>query len=259
MKMSDKQIKNLLKVKNISDISSDIVDYREKIDTCVIKSTRAFYECEAQRSLTRVEFLYQQSRYIHKRWWVLQGIILLLIWCIMKYSNSDYYARTRMGIMAPLFVVLIMPELWKNRYTNAVEVECAAYFSLRQIYAARMILFALVDLLLLTAFSLTAVYTTQLSLREIMVQFFLPFNVTCCICFQTMYNKWFRSEILSMLLCMLWSVVWMLIVLKESIYNVISVPIWNILLIMSALYFGYCIYRGQRECNGIWEVEQSWN
>lgn len=255
MNISNKQIKKLLEVNRLSGTSSAIVNYQKKIDMCVIKSRRAYYECEAQRSLTKTEFLYQQSRYIHKRWWVLQGIILLLIWCIMKYSNSDYYVRTRMGIMAPLFVVLIMPELWKNRYTNAVEVECAAYFSLRQIYAARLILFALVDLLLLSVFGLTAVYTTQLSLRELMVQFFLPFNVTCCICFRTLYNKWFRSEILSMLLCMLWSAVWMLIVLKESIYNVISVPIWNILLIMSAVYLGYCIYRGQRTCDDMWETE----
>lgn len=30
--------------------------------------------------ISYAEFLYQQSRYIHKRWWVLQGLLLLLLY-----------------------------------------------------------------------------------------------------------------------------------------------------------------------------------
>ena len=259
MKVSNKQIKRLLQHQNVSETSTGTVDYQEKIDICVTKSKQIYCEHESQGYLTRMEFLYQQSRYILKRWWVAQGLLLLALWWVLKHSDSSYFIQRSMGTAAPLFVVLMMPEFWKNRHMNAMEIECTSYFSLRRIYAARLILFASVDLILLSAFSLTSVRTTHLSLWELMVQFILPFNVTCCICFQTLYNKWFRSEIFSMFLCMLWSAVWILIVLNTRLYSMISEAIWYLLLIMSTLYLGYCIYRGQRKCNDIWESDMVWN
>lgn len=66
-----------------------------------------------------------------------------------------------MGTLAPLFVVLVLPELWKNRSSGALEIECTAYYSLRQIYAARMVLFGLVDLALLTLFFSAALLAGQ--------------------------------------------------------------------------------------------------
>lgn len=257
MKVSNKQIKSLLQSSNAMKVSLGIVDNQEKIDICVMKSKLAFYENETENSLSKAEFLYQQSQYIRKRWWVIQGFILFVLWWIMRYSSSDFYIYRSIWIMSPLFVVLIMPELWKNRQANAMEVECTAYYSLRQVYAARLIFFAMVDLVLLSAFCLAAVYTTEITMQELVVQFFLPCNVTCCICFHTLYSKMIRSEIITLLLCMIWSTIWVLVVSNEFIYNAISVSIWNVLLVMSVLYLGYCIHRGQRKCDDTWSV--IWN
>lgn len=252
MTMSDKQIRNRLK------IQSEYAGKKEKIDMAVIKSRQAFYAGEEESSLSKAEFLYQQSQYIHKRWWVIQGLILLGLWFVMKYSSSDLYIRVRTWTLAPLFGVLIMPELWKNRHVHAMEIECAAYFSLRQIYAARLVLFALVDLVLLSVFCFATVYTTGVTVRELVIQFFLPCSVTCCICFHTLYNRIFHSEVFALLLCVVWSGVWFFITSHEFIYNVIYVPVWNVLFIISILYMGYCIYRGQRDCNRVWENEKMW-
>ena len=259
MKVSNKQIKNLLQPQNALGTLSGTIESQKKIDICVTKSKQIYSEHEAQGYLTKMEFLYQQSRYILKRWWVLQGLLLLALWWVLKKSNSPYFMQRSMGTAAPLLVVLMMPEFCKNRHMNAMEIECTSYFSLRRVYAARLILFASVDLILLSTFSLTTVHTTQLSPWELLVQFILPFNVTCCICFQTLYHKWFRSEIFSMFLCMLWSAAWILIVVNTKLYSMISEPIWYFLLIMSTLYLGYCIYRGQRKCNEIWESDMVWN
>lgn len=46
---------------------------------------------------------------------------------------------------ASLFAVLIMPELWKNRNTGAMEIEGTTFYTLRQMYAARIMAFALAD------------------------------------------------------------------------------------------------------------------
>lgn len=252
MKMSDKQIRNRLKMQ------SEFAGKEDKIDTTVIKSRQAFCKSEEESSLSRAEFLYQQSRYIHKRWWVMQGLVLFGLWFVMKYSRDDLYIQVRTWTLAPLFGVLIMPELWKNRHVNAMEIECAAYYSLRQIYAARLVLFAFVDLVLLSAFCLATVYTTGVTVRELVIRFFLPCSVTCCICFHTLYNRIFHSEVFALLLCIVWSGVWFFITSHEFIYNVIYVPVWNVLFMISVLYMGYCIYRGQRDCNRVWETEKMW-
>lgn len=78
--------------------------------------------------------------------------MLVLLWWLLQSAGTAYEVQRAMGTLAPLFVVLVLPELWKNRSSGALEIECTAYYSLRQIYAARMVLFGLVDLALLTLF-----------------------------------------------------------------------------------------------------------
>lgn len=230
-----------------------------RIQEAIRQSEKAFLETEDTGTLPRLDFLFQQSRYIKKRWWVVQGLLLFLLWVLLRYTDSNFYIQRCIGIAAPLFVVMIVPEIWKNRTANAMEIECTAYYSLRQIYAARMTLFAVVDLLLLSVFLCLVLCTTQLPPGTFIIQFFIPMNVTSCICFQTLYSKKGSSQTFSLLLCMVWCVVWIEIVLKESIYMAISLPVWWILLALSCLYLGYCICKGQKKYLRIWEVKPSWN
>lgn len=45
-------------------------------ETAIQASKTAFYESEANAPLSRLEFVYQQSRYIRKHWWILQAYTL---------------------------------------------------------------------------------------------------------------------------------------------------------------------------------------
>lgn len=230
-----------------------------KIQETAERSRKAFYQNEADWSLSRSEFLYQQSRYIPKRLWIMQGILLLTLWWILKYADSSFYMQRSLGIAAPLFVVLIIPALWKNRNANALEVESTTYYSLRQIYAARMELFALTDIVFLSLFFLITLFTTRMSIGEMMIQFFIPLTVTCCICFRTLYSRKLGSEIFALFLSMVWIVIWLQIVLNERVYRVVSAPAWGFLLLSSLLYLGYSIRMGQKNCKELWEVKPSWN
>lgn len=232
-----------------------------QIQETIRQSEKAFWEAEDIAALSKVDFLFQQSKYIKKRWWVIQGLVLFLLWVFLQYTDSNYYIQRCIGIAAPLFVIILVPEMWKNKNADATEIECTSYYSLRQIYAARMILFAVVDLFLLSIFFCLVLCTTQILLGTFIIQFFIPMNVTCCICFRTLYSKRgsLGSQALSLLLCMIWCVVWVEIVLKESIYMAISVPMWWILLALSCLYLGYCIRKGQVKYLEIWEEKLSWN
>lgn len=231
----------------------------EKIAQTVLLSKEAFYRSEAAAPLSRFDFLVQQSRYIGKRWWLLQGLLLALVLLLLTASETPMYLQKCLGVAAPLFAVLALPELWKNRSNGAMEVECAAYYSLRQIYAARLTLFMGMDLLLISLFLLGVSCLGKLTLWEMLISFVLPFNVSCCICFSCLYRVKASSQLLSVLLCMVWTFLWSQIVLTESIYAAVSPLVWVGMLALSSLFLFYSVTRGQRKIRYIWEMKPLWN
>ena len=190
------------------------------------------------------EFLYEQSGFIQKRWWLLQGGVLFGMWFWLHSYMTDWTDRMRLlGIAATLFVVLIIPEIWKNKRNGAIEIEQTSYYTLRQICAARMLLFAAVDLLIVMVFLGAAYRTTALSLTDLVTNFLLPVNVSGGICFRTLYSKWEKSEYVAVLLCLVWVAVWMMIVANEAIYQKIAAPVWIGLILLTLAYFIFCIQK----------------
>ena len=252
MKLSDKQIRQCLEREAGAVTQAEGFQRERHVKETIRRSMNALYESEAERTLSKLEFLYQQGRYIHKYLWLLQGAVLLVLWNILKVLGSGYYCQRCMGIGASLFAILLLPELWKNRSSNAMEIECAARYSLRQIYSARILLCALANMAMLSVFMLTVVLNGKAVFLEVAVQFFLPYMVTCCICFRTLYSRRFGSEAVAMLVGMAWTVIWTELVLNERIYGAVSGGVWIVMLAVTAFYLGYCIYRGQRKCGVMW-------
>ena len=122
-----------------------------------IQSSEDAFIKQEDRLMTYAEFLYQQLRYIGKRWWILQGLVLAILLYLLNDSEGIYAQRT-LGAGASLFVILVIPELWKNRRTSSMEIEGTSFYSLRQIYSARILLLGMADLLLLTLFYIAAIW-----------------------------------------------------------------------------------------------------
>jgi len=236
----------------------DIPIDESKVQKTIAVSKAAFVAEESEQVLSSAEFLYQQSKYIRKFWWTAQAVLLAAVCLFMYISDSDFYTRRTLGVAAPLFVILILPELWKNRTHYAIEVEGTTFYTLRQVYAARMTLFAGVDLLLLTAFFVVASYFARVTIMELLIQFVLPLNVACCICFRTLYAKRIRSEALAMLLCILWTGVWAMLIMSSAVYSVISVPIWIAALVASFLGISYTLCHGKEKWQQTLEVKPLW-
>lgn len=215
----------------------------KKLQQTIIKSKEAYWDGEIERNMSWLEFLYQQASYIQKHWWFAQGAVLLILWMTMFLSDSSIYTRRCMGILAPSFVILILPELWKNRSNGAMEVEGATFFSIKNIYAARMLLFGMVDVCLLSVFLITSTFVLQIAFMDILIQFILPMNVTCCICFRLLCSKGDDYVSSTLFSCLIWIAVWTLVVLKDSIYEHISTSIWCGMMILSVLYLCYSIWR----------------
>lgn len=138
-----------------------------------------------------------------------------------------------------------------------MEIEAVSYFSLKQVYAARTLLFGIADTLLLTVFCGAATVGLHFELLQLMVQFLLPLSVTACICFGTLCSKYSFSEGSAIILCVLWSAIWLFIVLNENIYEKIAVPVWILLIGFAAIYMFLAIYRLLNHCNYYLEVLQN--
>lgn len=254
MKKSDAEIQRLL----LEDRDAAAPAAEQRLTEAAMAARKAFCANEARGELTRMEFLWRQCRYIRKRWWALQAAVLLGLWVLLALAGTDYAVRRSMGAAAPLFAVLILPELGRSRRAGTAETECTARYSLRQVYAARLTLYAMADLSLLGLFT-AAAHTAALPIQEFAVQFFLPFNVTCGICFWTMYGRRPQTELLAGLLCMFWAAAWLALATQEKVYDAVAGPIWYLLSALSALFLICGIYRGQKTCDEMWEEEMLWN
>ena len=237
----------------------DIPCDEARIQSAVRISKAAFLEAEAQGRLSHVEFLHQQGKFIRKRWWLLQGGMLIWVCWLLTQAETEFAMRRLLALSGSLFGILILPEVWKSRSFDALEIEGSTLYSLRALYAARLTLFAGVDLLLLTVFFLSAGTLTQIALWDMTVQFLLPFSVTCCICFRTLYSRHIRSEAVSMLLCALWTGVWTGLTIQDGIYSYLSTPLLVALLAAAIFYLCYIIRQGQRKWRNSWEVQPIWN
>ena len=188
------------------------------------------------RRASYFEFLFEQFKFIKKRWWVLQGGILILLWILLVDSDGGANTERTLGAMSVMFSVMIIPEIWKNRSFSAVEIEKTAFYSLRQICAARIL---------------------QISAYRLIIDFLVPFNVSCCICFRLLYSKWNDMEYIAVFLSIACIFIWTLIVSTDSIYQRISMPIWVSLLIISFGYLIFCVHKSQCNCEINWEVKSS--
>jgi len=239
-------------------------DYKELIQGKYVRETSVLNAAGQSKALIErqgadhirasyFEFLYQQSRFIKKRWWGLQAGILILLWLMLRDSDSIGYIGRLSGTLSTVFVILVIPEIWKNRKYSAVEIEKASFYSLRQICAARTLLFAAVDLMMVMVFFAVTYHTVQISLYQMLINFLVPFNVSSCICFRFLYSRWMDSEYTAVLACMVWSAVWSVLVIYDPVYQRIAAPAWIGILFLSFVYLIYCIRKSWSGCEEIWE------
>ena len=230
-----------------------IVPNEQNIKETVKKSIDMFCSVEQERLLNYWEFLWVQLRLIRKRWWVFQLLLLAALWTALPSLQGEQHTQRTMGVAASLFIILIIPEFWKSQTYQSMEIESVSYYSLRQIYSARMLLFGIVDIVLITFFCWLSFAALNASFSQILVQFILPMAVTACICFGMLCSKHRFSETVAVMMCTGWSGIWLFIVLNERIYNLITYPMWIAFLGIALLFVIFSIYRTLYCYNDYWE------
>lgn len=230
-----------------------IVPNEQRIKETVRKSIDIYCLSEQERLLTYWEFLWAQLRLIRKRWWLFQVLLLSALWVALPSLQGRQATQRYMGVEAALFIILIIPEFWKSQTYQSMEIETVSYYSLRQIYSARMLLFGIVDIVLITFFCWLSFAALNVTLSQILVQFIFPMVVTAGICFGMLCSKHQFSETVAVMICIGWSGIWLFIVSNEKIYAAITYPLWLTFLGIALLFAVFTIYRTLYVCDDYWE------
>ena len=204
---------------------------RESAVQNVMEQCAGIMSRQDDRRASYFEFLYEQFKFIRKRWWALQGGSLLLLWMLLADYGEGANADRVLGALSVI----------------------SSYYSLRQICSARILMFAAVDLTMITIFFAVSFSTLQISAYRIVIDFLVPFNISCCICFRLLYSKWQEMEYIAVFLSTACIFAWSLIVSTDFIYERISMPVWIGLLLLSFVYLIYCIWKSQCNCEINWE------
>lgn len=220
--------------------------------SATIAAARAsFIQAEAETPLPFHIFLRAQLQLIQKRWWLAQSALLLAL-ALALPSLSAFTLCRSLAVAAALFVILLVPECAKNRTYDCLEIECTTYYSLRHIYAARLLLFGLVDIVLITSFCCAAAWVYALPFFTLLTQFLLPLTVTAGFCFAILANRRGNGPF-AIVVCLLTSGVWWLLLLNDHLYQSITVPIWLTLFIVSLAFLMFVTHRWMTASTKQWE------
>ena len=204
---------------------------RESAVRNVMKQCAGIMSRHDDRRASYFKFLYEQFKFIRKRWWALQGGSLLLLWMLLADYGEGANAERVLGALSVI----------------------SSYYSLCQICSARILMFAAVDLTMITIFFAVSFSTLQISAYRIVIDFLVPFNISCCICFRLLYSKWQELEYIAVFLSTACIFAWSMIVSTDFIYERISMTVWIGLLLLSFIYLIYCIWKSQCNCEINWE------
>ena len=244
---------NLEKMMETYKRENSVTPREEKILETIQKSKNVIMDVQSENMMSYTEFFFSQFQLIRKRWWVLQATLLVFILLIMPFMGDSIYMMRTLGIASVFFVVMIIPEVWRNKESNSRQIEVTCLFSLRQIYSARIFLIGMVDAFMITIFLTVVCISMKMQFTDLLVQFLFPMIITAGICF-AMLNCSLLNEAISILGCFLWGIIWWGIVMNNAIYERIAMPIWIILFVLAVCFLIGAVYKTIHDCNRFLEV-----
>ena len=219
---------------------------KEAIDSLVLKARELINSKDNESRIGFIEFIILQVKIMKKEWWLAQAFLLFIAAKWLSISDGEAYVQRGLSIIASLFVILVIPELWRNIENKSIEIEETSIFNLRKIYAAKLIAFGFVDTTILTLFCIYAVQMQEIMFADILKQFIFPIMIASMICMKAFSGRKYFNQLITMIICIAANMVWMIIVLNENIYLKITPFVWVVMFSTSILLTIYYIKKALR-------------
>ena len=114
MKKIDKYDKKVEKIlRNIGKFDEKKPS-NEAIDKLVFKAKEFINSEENENRIGFIEFIALQIKIIKKEWLFAQMLLLFFAGYWLSISKEIVYMQRGLSVLAALFVIFIIPELWKN-------------------------------------------------------------------------------------------------------------------------------------------------
>lgn len=237
---SDEKIEMILR--NFSK-QNLVAPSKEAIDNTVYKVNEIIQYDVRMSRINFFEFLTIQIRLMKKRWWILQSIVLFCASQWIVASENTNYSYRGLSILASLFVIFIIPELWKNVECKSIEIEMCSLFDLKRVYAAKLIACGLIDTFLLTLFCVIVTSMYDIMISDILKQFVFPIVISSTVCLMSFSNRKKYSEYITMVGCIFSNLIWIIIIMNEKFYSKLTPLIWIILFSICICLIIYSIRR----------------
>ena len=118
---------NLEKMMQNYKTEAKVIPREEKILETIQKSKEIMMEVQSEHKMSYGEFLFSQFRLIRKRWWMLQAALLIVTFFLMNYLDDSEYLMRTLGTSSVLFIVMIIPEFWRNKESVPYRLRQRAY------------------------------------------------------------------------------------------------------------------------------------
>lgn len=113
---------NLEKMIQNYKTETKVIPREEKILETIQKSKEVMMEVQSEHTMSYGEFLFSQFRLIRKRWWMLQAALLIVTFFLMNYLDDSEYLMRTLGTSSVLFIVMIIPEFWRNKESDVTKM-----------------------------------------------------------------------------------------------------------------------------------------
>ena len=243
MKKIDKYDKKMGKIlRNIGKFDEKKPS-NEAIDKLVFKAKEFINSEENENRIGFIEFIALQIKIMKKELLFAQMLLLFFAGYWLSISKEIVYMQRGLSVLAALFVIFIIPELWKNIENKSMEIEKSSLFDLRRVYAAKLIAFGLIDTGILTVFCVYAVEIQKILVVDLLGQFVFPIMISSIICMMAFSRKRYLNQFVTMIICLAANMGWMLIILNDNLYLKITPIVWILIFIMCALLLFYFIQK----------------
>lgn len=129
------------------------------------------------------DFIINQIAYIRKRVWFISSILLLIVFCGLRFLPTDETLKLICIIssLLPFVALVTITEILRSSAYNMIELEMSCKYSLSDIILVRLYAIGGYNVIIFTLILLLLIGKIDYSILQLSVYIFTPFMLSCTI------------------------------------------------------------------------------